>query len=814
MTSSNNIHELESHILKAAEVFRGYLEPRDVKGFVLATVFLKYISEVFEFKTQELLCEMEAHSEIDKGKFVIPPCLYDTVLFLPEEARWSYVISQSDNLIQYLDKALYLIERQEESLKGVRALLPSASKVAVSEQDVSSFLMRLNAVSLFDHSSKGEVFEHLLKMFADSSGKKGSEFYTPSEVANLLVRILKPTKGMTIYDPVVGTGGMLVQSINYIREKEDTISNIGLYGQDINYTNAVLARLNIFIHGYLNANVSVGDTIKDPQFFGFHGGVQQFDRVIANPPFSVKSLGNDGYYNFPYRFKYGIPPKSSADLAFVMHMIASMKPNGIAGTIVPHGVLFRGNSEGAIRRAIVEEDLIEAIIGLPHGLFYGTGIPACILILNKNKCERRKGNILFIDASNSFESMSSMNKLRQEDIEKIVRSFESFESNSTYSKVVDFSTIRENNFNLSIRKYVDDSEASKRINSLLKHHDEFRTYKLSDQNFASSITIAKQRENSESLNAIYVYRRATSNQVQLFLECSDGQLRNYFRIEFNSDLLIKAYAQLYFQSELGRLVLSHLPTGTSLPSLSKEYIESLEIPVPSIEIQKEVVRIASKLQIAKSQIDTFFSKLTTEPKQYKVIEDNTNSMVYSLSSLSDATHLKQLIALGETRQMEFKQSFFANVDKIRGTDIKIERDSEVQGEVLKDVASFMNTEGGTLLIGVNDKGKVTGVELELKRFKWKKMDNYFQELGAQLESRLGRDYHQFCKLTEVEIDGRIVAQIDCKPAPFPIFLDNEKFHVRTDTSSPALKGMEMIRYMQNHFKMTLTNDQQTHPPAA
>ncbi|WP_050918359.1 N-6 DNA methylase [Vibrio campbellii] len=807
MTSSNTTHELESSIWEAAEALRGYLEPTDIKAFVLATVFLKYVTEVFELKTQELLCEAESCTETNIEKIINNPDAYDSVLYLPEEARWSNVIRYSYDLTRRLAEALYSIERQEKSLVGVSALLPSTSRITLPEQSVRSFLMHVDAISLVEESLRGEVFERLLKRFADRSGKKGSEFYTPPEVSSVLVRLLRPTQDMTVYDPVVGTGGMLVQSLNYIRGRGERISNVGLFGQDINHTNAVLTRLNLFIHGSLTGNVAVGDTIREPQFLSGDGRVQQFDRVIANPPFSVKSLGNDKYYNYHERFKYGIPPKSSADFAFVMHMIASMKPNGMVGTIVPHGVLFRGNSEGAIRRAIVEEDLIEAIVGLPPGLFYGTGIPACILILNKNKSDRRKGNILFVDASNSFEPMSSMNKLRQEDIEKIVRTFESFESSGTYSKVVDFSTIRKNDFNLSIRKYVDDSEASKRINSLLKHHEEFRTYKLSDSDFATSIAIAKQQETSDSFNAIYVHRRAASNQVQLSLECSDGQLRNYFRIEFNSDLLIKAYAKLYFQSELGRLVLSHLPTGTSLPSLSKDYIESLEIPVPSIEIQKEVVRIASKLQIAKSQIDTFFSKLTTEPKQYKIIEDNTNSMVYSLSSLSDATHLKQLIALGETRQMEFKQSFFANVEKIRGTDIKIDRDPEVQGEVLKDVASFMNTEGGTLLIGVNDKGKVTGVELELKRFKWKKMDNYFQELGAQLESRLGRDYHQFCKLTEVEIDGSIVAQIDCKPAPFPIFLDNEKFHVRTDTSSPALKGMEMVRYMQNHFKMTLTNEQ-------
>ena len=358
-------------------------------------------------------------------------------------------------------------------------------------------------------------------------------------------------------------------------------------------------------------------------------------------------------------------------------------------------------------------------------------------------------------------------------------------------------------FDLSVRKYVDNSEASKKIYSLLRHHEEFRTYKLSDSDFVNSLAVAKYRGNVTSDNAIFINRHSSANQVQLTLDCSERQMRHYFRIEFNRDLLLNNYAKLYFQSELGRLVLSHLPKGSSLPSLSKGYVESLEIPVPPLKVQQEVVRIASKLEIAKRQIDTFFSQLTTEPKKFKSIEESTNSMVYSLSSFSDGTHLKQLIGLGETRQMEFKQSFFANADKIRSSDNRIEKDFSVQTEVIKDIASFLNTEGGTLLIGVNDKGKITGVDQELRRFKWKKMDSYFQELGAQLESRLGKNYHQFCKLTEVEIDNSIVARIDCQSSPFPIFVDGEKFHVRTDTSSPALNGTEMIRYMQTHFKMAI-----------
>ncbi len=428
-----------------------------------------------------------------------------------------------------------------------------------------------------------------------------------------------------------------------------------------------------------------------------------------------------------------------------------------------------------------------------------------MLIINKNKITERKAKVIFIDASNGFESTRYMKRLREQDIALVIDAFSNFESNDTFCKVVSLKQIKENDYNLTIKKYIDNSNVSKEIKRLLKHHSEFHKYRFNDSTLVKSISIIKNMSSEDNKNVIYMHRVVSKNQVCLSLDCDENKLKDYFEIEFKGERLLKSYAQLYFQSKLGRLVLSHLPTGTSLPRISRDNIKSLEIPLPSILLQHEVVRVADKLDLARQQIDEFFSALTTEPKQYKLIEDNTDAMVYTLSSMSDAKHLKHLIALGETRQMEFKQSFFANVDKIR-SEGKLERCKDAQGEVIKDIASFMNTNGGTLLIGVNDKGKVTGVNLELKKLKFKKMDNYFQELEAQLESRLNKNYHQYCKLTEVKIDETIIARVDCLPSPTPVFLDNEKFHVRTDTSSPPKTGEAMLRYIQSHFKVALINE--------
>lgn len=527
--------------------------------------------------------------------------------------------------------------------------------------------------------------------------------------------------------------------------------------------------------------------------------------MIANPPFSLSQWGKDECDDDKYgRFPYGTP-QHSGDLAFVQHMIASTNKQGMAGVIIPVGALHRSANEKDIRKGILEDDLLEAVIGLPAGLFYGTRIGTCVLIFNKKKKIERKGRVIIIDASHDFESMRSMNRLRNNDIKAIIDAFNSFEDIGTFSKIVEVETLISNEANLSISRYVDNSPISKEIVQLLAHHEGFERISLHNNDLVCTVKVAKHDKDNMPSNAIYLKRHSPEHHPVLLKLPENIKDSSYIEVVFNENKLINHYAKLFFESNLGRLMLSHIPTGVSIQMLQANSVKSLNIPIPSTEVQTEIIKVASKLLIAKEQIDLFFSKLTTEPKQYKMIEDNTDAMVYTLSAMNDVKHLKHLIEMGETRQMEFKQSFFANVDKIRSEE-KLIKNRDVQAEVIKDIASFMNTDGGTLLIGVTDNKLTTGVELELKRCGWKKMDSYIQELGAQLESRLGKNYHQFCRITEVKIEEHIIARIDCTPSPYPIFLDKVKFHVRTDTSSPALEGEAMLRYIQNRFKDALFNE--------
>lgn len=302
----------------------------------------------------------------------------------------------------------------------------------------------------------GAAYEYLIKYFADSAGKKGGEFYTPAEVVRLLVQLVKPQAGHTIYDPTVGSGGFLIQSYQYVEEQGQNPQNLALYGQDSNGTVWSICNMNMILHNVTRFTIENGDTLEEPLILE-NGQIRKFDRVLANPPFSQDYSRSN--LKFTNRFREFCPEKGKkADLMFVQHMIASLKPDGHMATIMPHGVLFRGGKEKLIREILIEDDLIEAIISLPPGLFYGTGIPACVLVVNKNKPDELRDKILFINADREYAEGKNQNKLRPEDIEKIDYVFTHKREYPKYSRLVDKSEIVEkHDFNLNIRRYVDNT---------------------------------------------------------------------------------------------------------------------------------------------------------------------------------------------------------------------------------------------------------------------------------------------------------------------------------------------------------------------
>jgi len=464
-----NLQQLETKLWDCANVLRGSLSSAQYMDYIFGMMFLKRMNDQFNLERTKLTEEKADLPKEFLTEMLEDASSYET-FFVPKQARWEKLKNLNLNIGPELDKAFHAIEDEAKNseLVGVLTTANYNDKERVPDAKLNQLLQIFDSINLSNEGLEkpdilGDAYMYLLKQFADDGGKKGGEFYTPEGIKELMVKVLQPTESDTIYDPTAGSGGFLINALEYVKEQGGNHKNVQIYAQEINLSTWAICKLNMLLHDARGAVIYKGDVIRDPR--NLEGAtLKTFDKVIANPPFSLSNWGIEFAQNNSYhRFSYGVPPKSYGDLAFVEHMIASLNSKGKLATVVPHGLLFRGGAEGSIRKGILEDDLFEAIIGLPQNLFYGTGIPAAVLVLNKNKPAEKKGKVLFIDASNSFVKNGNMNELRPEDIANVVTAFDKYEAVDKYAEVITLDEIRENDYNLNISRYVDTTEAEEEV---------------------------------------------------------------------------------------------------------------------------------------------------------------------------------------------------------------------------------------------------------------------------------------------------------------------------------------------------------------
>lgn len=462
--------QINQILWEASDTFRGKIDSSIYKDYVLVMLFIKYLSDTYKENLEEYTERYKGNEErikraMSRERFIID-----------ESSSFDYLYSKRNaaEVGSEINKALEKLEEDNPGkLRNIFRNIDFNSEAVLGQTKDRNAMLRtlledfakldLRPSRIGDEDIIGNSYQFMIERFASDAGKKGGEFFTPSMVSELLARLVKPEENDRIYDPTCGSGSLLIRVVNQVPNRK-----VAVYGQERNGQTHSLCMMNMFLHDIDDARIEWGDTLSNPLHLE-DGKLMKFQTIVANPPFSLDkwSMGfagdNDDKFKMeasldPYgRFEWGVPPKSRGDFAFVQHMLYSLAEDGRMAVILPHGVLFRGASELKIRKQIIKMNMLDAVIGLPEALFYGTGIPACIMLFKKNRSRRE---VLFIDASGegNYEKGKNQNNLREQDIEKIVETYENYETIDKYSYFASLEEIKENDYNLNIPRYVDTFE--------------------------------------------------------------------------------------------------------------------------------------------------------------------------------------------------------------------------------------------------------------------------------------------------------------------------------------------------------------------
>ncbi len=458
MSERIELNELESYLYASADILRGHVDASDYKSYVFPLLFFKRLCDVYDEETQSAIKEYGEEGARFMGsdihKFIVP-----------EGSHWKDVRGTTENIGIAIKNAFYEIEQKNEDPKthekrllGVFGDAPWANKAVLPDETLKNLIEHFSTKSLTiancPEDELGQAYEYLIKKFGDDSGHTSQEFYTNRTVVHLMTEILKPQPGESVYDPTCGSAGMLISCIHYLRERNAEWRGMKCYGQEINPLSTAIGKMNLFLNGVSDFKVVNSDTLRYPAYVE-NGKLQQFDIVLANPPYSISEWNRSAFENDPYGRNFlGTPPQGRADYAFFQHILASMKPGtGRCAILFPHGVLFR-DEEQDMRKKLVKADLVDCVIGIGKNLFYNSPMEACIVICRTNKPSERKGKVLFINAKHEVTRKNAQSYLEQQHIDKISRAYHDFSINTGFSAIASIQEIADNDYKLSIARYV------------------------------------------------------------------------------------------------------------------------------------------------------------------------------------------------------------------------------------------------------------------------------------------------------------------------------------------------------------------------
>lgn len=814
--------EIERHLFTAIELLRPVTDDSSARDILVALLFLKGCSDAFQLRYREVLKEQlaEGCSQSDAEKRANHPSYYADVgcLFVPLEARWQQLADATlHHVADRLNMASAVLEEANPSLEGVLTHIDFNQKMSRSQDKNRTLndLIRLLSELPQQGEAPGyprivaQAFELAIRLLPTEEKRSINNFYAPNSVARLMTSLCQPKTGETVYDPTCGSGGLLLEAVRFMERSKMKPDSISLYGQEIDRRTRATCKMRLVLWGLEKALIAQGNTLLEPMFlaidkrerFGWaefwknrersatpsKKTVERFDVVLANPPFGLKKWGHESWARGDSfgRDRYGCPPKHSGDLAFLQHVVASLRPGGRAAVVCHCGPLFRGGAEQKIREGLINDDVVDTVIGLAHNLFYSTTAQTSVIVLCApgSKPIKRQGKVLFIHANSEFRKTQGQNRLEPEHLQKILAAWVDFEDIPDFATVVSDNEIETFDFNLNPAYY----QLRWQEKRLERQFDDATVQELADLTIEFSTT-SKGQDVSSAPNTLYLSK---TGRPLLARSGSAPRYRGAHKLTLDSAQIDAGYLAAFFASEPGQAIVKSMASGTAVSRISRKALHRIPVPLPDLGTQRAIAKTDEELHGLQRGIDRLRTRFTLNLRNLDRIDSEIAKIREAIQKLEESDDIRTLIERGESKQVEFKAA-------LAWDDRGQKKDGGIARRILREVAAFMNSEGGVLLIGVHDDGSIRGVDVELNSCFKGNRDDLLLFWKDKLKNSIGEPAFTLVDYSLRGIGEREILLVECKPSPKEVFL-NGAFYIRMHPSAEKIVGQDLVDYCRKRF---------------